>query len=155
MGEKSGCVSLTPCHRPDGRLGGRVLSKLHRPLAWLTLCAWLSASGLSWDALQVFAWAKMSVDNARDASVVAAVGKTLADAPCPLCRAAQEGRKQSEQSPPAGQEPAKAKVKTPQALWELGLVAASIAAPAHGHPADEVAVARPAEVPVPPPRARV
>ena len=145
-------MPLTSCHRPARGLAGRVFRKFHRPLAWLTLFAWLSASGLSWDALQVFAWAKMSVDNARDASVVAAVGKTLADAPCPLCRAAQEGRKQSEQSPPAGQDLAKAKVKTPQALRELGLVAASIEAPAHGHPADEVAVARPAEVPVPPPR---
>jgi hypothetical protein len=148
-------MPLTSCHRPAQVLAGRVFGKFHRPLAWLTLFAWLSASGLSWDALQVVAWAKMSVDNARDASIVAAVGKTLADAPCPLCRVAQEGRKQSEQSPPAGQELAKAKVKTPQALGELGLVAASFEAPAHGHPVDEVAVVRAVEVPVPPPKARV
>ena len=51
--------------------------RFHRPLAWLTLFAWLSASGLSWDALQVFAWAKMSVDNAREASLGAAVGKAM------------------------------------------------------------------------------
>ena len=127
--------------------------KLHRPLAWLTLFAWLSASGLSWDALQVFAWAKMSVDNAREASLGAAVGKAMTDAPCPLCVAVQEGRKQSEQSPPAGQELAKAKVKAPTTLWELGPLAPTVVCSGHGLPEDVRAVTRPSEVPVPPPRA--
>jgi hypothetical protein len=54
-----------------------VFRKFHRPLAWLTLFAWLSASGLSWDALQVFAWAKMSVDNARGGPLGVAVGKAV------------------------------------------------------------------------------
>ena len=106
--------------------------KFHRPLTWLTLFAWLSTSGLSWDALQVFAWAKMSVDNAREASLGAAVGKAMTDAPCPLCVAVQEGRKQSEQSPPAGQELAKAKVKAPTTLWELGPLAPTVVRSGHG-----------------------
>jgi hypothetical protein len=129
-----------------------VFRKFHRPLAWLTLFAWLSASGLSWDALQVFAWAKMSVDNAREASLGAAVGKAMTDAPCPLCVAAQEGRKQSEQSPPAGQELAKAKVKAPTTLWELGTLSPAVVRSGHGRPADVCAEVRPSEVPVPPPR---
>ena len=130
-----------------------MLRKFHRPLAWLTLFAWLSASGLSWDALQVFAWAKMSVDNAREASLGAAVGKAMTDVPCPLCVAAQEGRKQSEQSPAAGQELAKAKVKAPTTLWELGTLAPAVVRSVHGRPADVCAEVRPSEVPVPPPRA--
>jgi hypothetical protein len=133
-----------------------VFRKFHRPLAWLTLFAWLSASGLSWDALQVFAWAKMSVDNARGASLGAAVGKAMTDAPCPLCVAAQEGRKQSEQAPPAGQElaKAKAKAKVPTTLWEFGAVGPSTAGRFHGRPEDVFAEVRADEVPVPPPRAQ-
>jgi hypothetical protein len=119
------------------------------------LFAWLSASGLSWDALQVFAWAKMSVDNARGVSLGVAVGKAMADAPCPLCVAAQEGRKQSEQSPPAGQELAKAKVKAPTTLWEFGACASSTRGRFHGRPENVFAVVRADEVPVPPPRAQV
>jgi hypothetical protein len=131
-----------------------VFRKFHRPLAWLTLLAWLSASGLSWDALQVVAWAKMSVDNSRDVSLVDAVGKTMSDAPCPLCRAAQTGRKQSEQTPLASQELQKAKAKSPTALWVRDLLAASPTISGPDRPADVVAEVRPAEVPVPPPRAR-
>ena len=128
--------------------------KFPRPLAWLTLFAWLSASGLSWDALQVFAWAKMSVDNAREASLGAAVGKAMTDAPCPLCVAAQEGRKQSEQSPPAGLELTKAKLKAPASLWAPGLLALTGVGSVHGRSEDVRAVTRPSEVPVPPPRAQ-
>lgn len=99
------------------------------------------------------AWAKMSVDNSRDGSVIAAVGKTLSDAPCPLCRAAQEGRRQSEQTPLASQELIKIKAKSPTVLWGRDLLAPSLASVGPDRPADVVAEARPAEVPVPPPRA--
>ncbi len=114
--------------------------------------AWLSASGLSWDALQVFAWAKMSVDNSRDVSMIQAVGKTMADAPCPLCRVAQEGRKQTEQTPLAGRELLKAKAKCPTTLWGDGFSALGVAAFPFARPTDVGAVSLPSEVPVPPPR---
>jgi hypothetical protein len=133
-------------------LFGRVFRRFHRPLAWLTLLAWLSASGLSWDALQVVAWVNMSVANSRDGSVTAAVRKTLSDAPCPLCRAAQEGRKRSERSPLASQESLKAKTKTFSTLGGGELVAPSDETVRFDRPAGACALVRPTEVPVPPPR---
>ena len=36
--------------------------------------AWLAASGLSWDLLQVVAWTKMSVENAAQRSVMGGAG---------------------------------------------------------------------------------
>ena len=130
-----------------------MLRRLRQPFAWLALVAWLAASGLSWDLLQVVAWTKMSVDNATQLTASAAVSKTLEDAPCPLCRAAQEGRKNSEQAPLAKDEVAKAKAKADPMTGEIRLLAANLfSGRDYARPQDEVSVTRMGEVPVPPPR---
>ena len=127
--------------------------RFRQPFAWLALVAWLAASGLSWDLLQVVAWTKMSVDNASQLAASAAVSKTLEDAPCPLCKVAQEGRKNSEQAPLSKDEVAKVKAKADPASGEIRLVAAKFfSGRDYARPQDEVSVSRVAEVPVPPPR---
>jgi hypothetical protein len=117
--------------------------------------AWLAASGLSWDLLQVVAWTKMSVENAAERSVGAAVTKALADAPCAMCKAAQSGRKQSEQQPLAKEDPAKGKAKADTSCEVLAVSGLQdFQGRPHGWPTDEVGLARACEVPVPPPRSR-
>ena len=37
-----------------------MIRRLRQPFAWLALVAWLAASGLSWDLLQVVAWTNTS-----------------------------------------------------------------------------------------------
>ena len=131
-----------------------MVRRFRQPFAWLALVAWLAASGLSWDLLQVVAWTKMSVDNATQLTAAAAVTKTLEDAPCPLCKAAQEGRKNSEQAPLAKDELAKVKAKAdPVAGEALLLSAKTFSGRDYARPMDEVSLASVSEVPVPPPRA--
>ena len=130
-----------------------MLRRLRQPFAWLALVAWLAASGLSWDLLQVVAWTKMSVDNATQLTASAAVSKTLEDAPCPLCKAAQEGRKNSEQAPLTKDEISKVKAKADPVTGEIQLLAARLFSGSDfARPADEISVTRMGEVPVPPPR---
>ena len=127
--------------------------RFQRPLAWLALVAWLAASGLSWDLLQVVAWTKMTVENAAQRSVGAAVTKALADAPCAMCKVAQDGRKQSEQQPLAKDESAKVKSKADTSVDVLAVIGAQVfQGQAHPRPPDEVGRTRSGEVPVPPPR---
>ena len=117
--------------------------------------AWLAASGLSWDLLQVVAWTKMSVENASHRSVGAAVTKALADAPCTMCKVAQDGRKQSEQQPLAKEDSAKAKAKADTSVDVLAVIGAhDFQGREHARPTDEVGMSRASEVPVPPPRVR-
>ncbi|PAZ03988.1 MAG: hypothetical protein CAK86_06415 [Opitutia bacterium AMD-G1] len=131
------------------------MRRFRQPFAWLALVAWLTASGLSWDLLQVVAWTKMSVDNASQLTASAAVSKTLVDAPCALCKVAQDGRKNSEQAPLAKDDNAKVKAKADPASGEIRLLAAKFfSGRDYMRPADEVSVSRVAEVPVPPPRVR-
>ena len=95
----------------------------------------------------------MSVDNATQLTAAAAVSKTLEDAPCPLCKAAQEGRKNSESAPLAKDDIAKVKAKADPVAGEIVLRAAvSPSGRDHALPADEVGLMRRDEVPVPPPR---
>ena len=129
--------------------------RLRQPFAWLALVAWLAASGLSWDLLQVAAWTKMSVDNAAGLTASAALSKALEDAPCALCKVAQDGRKNSEQAPLAKEEAAKLKAKADPVAGEIHLLAAKgFSGRAYARPSDEVGVSRVAEVPVPPPRSQ-
>ena len=129
--------------------------RFHKPFAWLALVAWLAASGLSWDLLQVVAWTKMSVENASQRSVGAAVTKALADAPCAMCKAAQDGRKQSEQQPLAKDEAVKAKAKADSSVDVLVVIGAhDFQGREHARPMDEVGKSRANDVPVPPPRSR-
>jgi hypothetical protein len=132
-----------------------VFRRFHKPFAWLALVAWLAASGLSWDLLQVVAWTKMSVENAAQRSIGAAVTKALADAPCAMCKVAQDGRKQSEQQPLAKDDAVKAKAKADGSVDVLAVIGAHVfQGRRHGRPEDEVSLTRVAEVPVPPPRLR-
>ncbi len=129
--------------------------RFHKPFAWLALVAWLAASGLSWDLLQVVAWTKMSVENAAQRSVGAAVTKALADAPCAMCKVAQDGRKQTEQQPLAKEEAVKAKAKADTSVDVLAVIGAhDFQGREHARPTDEVGLTRASEVPVPPPRVR-
>jgi hypothetical protein len=132
-----------------------VFRRFHKPIAWLALVAWLAASGLSWDLLQVVAWTKMSVENVAQRSIGAAVTKALADAPCAMCKVAQDGRKQSEQQPLAKDEAVKAKAKADTSVDVLAVIGAhDFQGREHTRPTDEVGVTRASEVPVPPPRLR-
>jgi hypothetical protein len=97
----------------------------------------------------------MSVDNASQLTVAAAVSKTLKDAPCSLCKVAQDGRKNSEQAPLAKDESAKVKAKADPAAGGIHLLAATLFSWCDfARPLDQVSEARVAEVPVPPPRVR-
>ncbi len=129
--------------------------RFHKPFAWLALVAWLAASGLSWDLLQVVAWTKMSVENAAQRSVGAAVTKALADAPCAMCKVAQDGRKQSGQQHLVKDDAVKAKAKADSSVDVLAVIGAhDFQGREHARPKDEVGLTRVSEVPVPPPRPR-
>jgi len=123
-------------------------------LAWAALVAWLSASGLSWDLLQLTAYVNMSATNARTMDGASAFAKTLEDAPCPLCMAAREGREKSDPSPAQKDELSKVKTKA-ETTAELTLIGASELSGdlRFSRPSGEVAVKLSQEVPVPPPRA--
>jgi hypothetical protein len=127
---------------------------MRRTIAWAALVAWLGASGLSWDLLQVVAWVKMSAENARSMDVSSAVSKTLNDAPCSLCCAVKAGRESSESDAPlAKQEQAKSKEKAQGSLW----AASEAPEPIHGFaglvPIPFRSHKGPlCEVPVPPPK---
>lgn len=130
-----------------------MLRRFRQPFAWLALVAWLAASGLTWDLLQVVAWTKMSVDNAAGLTASAAVSKALEDAPCALCKVAQEGRKNAEEAPLAKDELAKVKAKADPIAGECMLLPANaFSGRDYARPADHRNVTRIVEVPVPPPR---
>ena len=125
--------------------------------AWAALVAWLAASGLSADLLQVFAYANMAADNARSMSAAAAVTKAMADAPCAMCKVAAVARQASEQAPLAKQDAVKAKVKPDGAVWSVRLPTRDLNR-VESFREVIVLVACPeliCEVPVPPPKATV
>ena len=125
--------------------------------AWAALVAWLAASGLSADLLQVFAYANMAADNARSMSAAAAVTKAMADAPCAMCKVAAVARQASEQAPLAKQDAVKAKVKPDGAVWSVRLPTRDLNR-VESFREVIVSVACPeliCEVPVPPPKATV
>jgi hypothetical protein len=125
--------------------------------AWAALVAWLAASGLSADLLQIFAYANMAAGNARTMDAGAAVAKAMADAPCAMCNVAAVARQASEQAPLAKEDAVKAKVKPDGAVWSFRLPARDL------HRVESfreviVSVDCPeliCEVPVPPPKATV
>lgn len=133
-----------------------MLRRLRTPIAWLALLAWLAASGLSWDLLQVVAWTRMSVDNAASRTAAEAVAKTMEDAPCALCKVARAGRQNAEKTPLAKQEAVKEKTKADPVPAHDSLISGDdFAGRSFLRPVDEFASVRIREVPVPPPRARV
>jgi hypothetical protein len=124
-------------------------------MAWAALAAWTLTSGVSADFLQVFAYAKMTVENARSMSAPAALAKAMQDAPCGMCKVAAAARQASEQSPLAKQEAVKSKVKPDGAVWSVRLPSAAPAASSSF--VEILALVRCPEmireVPVPPPKA--
>ena len=75
------------------------------------MVAWLAASGVSADLLQVFAYANMAAANAKTMTASAAVAKAMEDAPCAMCKVAASARQAAEQAPLGKQEVAHSKVK--------------------------------------------
>ena len=119
------------------------------------MVAWLAASGISADLLQVFAYANMAAANAKTMTASAAVAKAMEDAPCAMCKVAAAARQASEQSPLAKQEAVKSKVKPDGAVWSVRLPSAAPSASpsfveilALVHCPEMIR-----EVPVPPPKA--
>lgn len=139
--------------RPRGRQHKSAVVR-SRPRLIVLLSAWLLATGVHWDALQVVAWSRMFADNARSMPLLAAVRQTFdPQKMCGMCCAVQAAkREQRESTSPAAQVEGKAPVVIQPAA---GIV---VAAPA-GRPwrVEESAVedAEREAPPVPPPRVRV
>jgi len=124
-------------------------------MAWAALAAWTITSGVSADLLQVFAYAKMTVENARSMSATVALAKAMEDAPCAMCKVAASARQAAEQAPLGKQEAAKSKVKPDGAVWSVRLPARDLGR-AESFREVTVSVFCPeliCEVPVPPPKA--
>ena len=118
------------------------------------MAAWLAASGVSADLLQVFAYVNMTAKNAQTMAASAAVAKAMADAPCAMCKAAAAARQAAEQAPLAKQDAVKAKVKPDGDVWSVRLPARDLV---RVESFREVAVSvfcpeLIREVPVPPPK---
>ena len=119
------------------------------------MAAWLAASGVSADLLQVFAYVNMTAKNAQTMTASAAVAKAMADAPCPMCKAAAAARQAAEQAPLAKQDAVKAKVKPDGDVWSIRLSGPELGS-AETFREVTVSVFCPeliCEVPVPPPKA--
>jgi len=117
------------------------------------LIAWLVATGLAWDGLQLAAWANMARLNARTMSADAAVRAAVAGAPCKHCLAVREAREASQRSAPTASQPGKSLADLPPPTDRPF----AFLAPRAGwtRPANLSAPTLPAEVPVPPPRGRI
>ncbi len=94
---------------------------LRSTFAWAALVAWLAASGVSADLLQVFAYVNMAAANAKTMTATQAVAQAMEDAPCELCKAAAAARRAAEQAPLSKQDVVKAKVKPDGTLWTFRL----------------------------------
>jgi hypothetical protein len=124
-----------------------VRNLLRITFAWAALVAWLVASGVSADVLQVVAYAD---------HVAKSVEVSERDH-CGACQAADAARDASDHAAPAKHEVAKAKVKPDGAVWSVRL---PVGAPACSVFFREVDVPGSCpelicEVPVPPPEATV
>ncbi len=118
----------------------------------LLFLAMFSIAGGHWAVLQAVAWTGMVIEYSQDATVTAAIKKTLSgEAPCTMCRSIEKGRQQENRLP--------AVLKTDKKFDELLVASASlVAAPCalpFSHPpvADEAACSRPFPPPFPVPLA--
>lgn len=121
-----------------------------RPHLIVLLSAWLMATGMHWDALQVFAWSRMFAANVRTLPVVAALRQTFdPQEMCGMCCSVQQAKREQRQEVGAGQGSGKAPLV-------IQPVASVIVAPpgARPLPADrsEGSGTERASPPVPPPR---
>ena len=80
------------------------------------LTAWLLATGVQWDALQIIAWSRMFLENQRMMPLREAVEFTFSErGMCPMCRAVQSAKQTARESGlPAGDFGAKAPVFVPR-----------------------------------------
>lgn len=116
--------------------------------AWAALVAWLMASGVSADLLQVFAYAD------HMAKGVAVTAKDR----CGPCLAVDAAREASDHAAPVKHEVAKIKAKADGAVWSVRVVSARLDAPYVFSREVGASVSCPEltyEVPVPPPEAAV
>lgn len=94
-------ASPATARQPSGSRRKRetlTVARRSRFCAVLCLAFWLLATGAHWDAVQVFAWAKMTVDNSATLSFGEAVSRTFApDGACDLCLSVQAAQKQQEE----------------------------------------------------------
>lgn len=116
------------------------------------LMAWLVATGLAWDGLQIAAWANMARLNARSMSTGAAVQAAVTGAPCKHCLAVRAARAETERGAPNSAQPAKSIADLPPPLGDS--FAFLSPRTSWTQPADQTAAARNEKVPTPPPRTR-
>jgi hypothetical protein len=116
----------------------------------ILLCAWLLATGVHWDAIQVVAWSRMFADNARTLPVLAAVRQTFDPREmCGMCCAVQQAKREQREAAAVGQGVGKA----PLVIQPVArvVVAAPDGQPRMTSESEVPAVERDAP-PVPPPR---
>lgn len=72
----------------------------HRFSLFLTLAAWLLATGSHWDLLQTFAWGRMIATSAQTMPLMSAVKKTFTpEAMCELCHAVADAKQSAAKDP--------------------------------------------------------
>lgn len=116
------------------------------------LVAWLLATGVQWDAIQVFGWGRMIVTSARTETLLAAVRQTFSPGEmCGVCCAVQDAKREQQDQAAAGMGGDKA----PLVLQGVASVSVSVPPPQGTVPQDALPChARREAPPVPPPRAR-
>ena len=130
------------------------MSRAFRRLAVAAaLLGWLVASGLAWDGLQLAAWANMAWRNAARMDGAAALREAVTGAPCRHCLSIREARRQTDAPSPV----ADAAKRTVSDLPPPSPPFPALLTPRErfARPDDRRAVARHAEVEVPPPRSTV
>lgn len=65
----------------------------------LAVTAWLFATGIAWDLLQLFAWGQMFAGYSENLSIAAAVRETFEGERCPLCKAVDDAKREERRSP--------------------------------------------------------
>jgi hypothetical protein len=124
-----------------------------RPQLIVLLSAWLLATGVHWDAIQVFAWGRMFADNARTLPVLAAVRQTFdPQEMCGMCCAVQAAKREQREAAAVGQ----AEGKAPLVIQPVARVIVAVPAgqPRMTKESEIPAIERDAP-PVPPPRGGV
>ncbi|MBE2216207.1 MAG: hypothetical protein IAE82_20200 [Opitutaceae bacterium] len=114
------------------------------------MSAWLLATGVHWDAIQVFAWGRMFADNARTLPALAALRQTFdPQEMCGMCCAVQQAKREQREAVAVGQDMGKA----PLVIQPVASVVVAVPAAHRGVTLESaVADAEREAPPVPPPR---
>ena len=129
------------------------LPRVQRKFAITSLIfAWICANGAVWDAVQVFAWARMFAGYSHTLPVRAALRETFDPSkPCAICTAVAKAKEAERKQAPHPLERSTAKLvlafETQEKIQMVPLAHAWPAAP------DRSGAIRSEPVPVPPPRA--